>query len=145
MQNVTGKKYKEDYEWICNELFSTLYRVLFGEEAPCISPEGQKLVKEYKDWHMTPFGVYIRISSSTKPPHWLPHFVPDTLLLQEISHQTYVNGMAISLHQNKKGLWPPFPLSAKVCKIENFKQAKDEVCILTSYKFKEVTFRRHDP
>ena len=33
-------KYKEDYEWICNGLFSTLYQVLFGEEAPCLSPKG---------------------------------------------------------------------------------------------------------
>ena len=38
-------KYKEDYERICNELFSTLYQVLFGEEEPCLSLEGQKLVK----------------------------------------------------------------------------------------------------
>ena len=28
---------------------------------------------------------------------------------------------------------------------ENFKQAKEEVNVLASYKFKEVTFRRHDP
>ena len=33
----------------------------------------------------------------------------------------------------------------QVCKIENFKQAKDEVGVLTSYKFKKVTFKRHDP
>ena len=40
-------KYKEDYEMICNGLFSTLYQVLFGEEAPCLSLEGKKTVKEY--------------------------------------------------------------------------------------------------
>ena len=74
-------KYKEDYELICNGLFSTIYQVLFGEEASCLSPEGQKIVKEYGDWYMTPNGVYIRIFGSTKPPHWLPHFVPNTLLL----------------------------------------------------------------
>ena len=89
---------------------------------------------------MTPNGVYIKISNSTKPPHWLPHFVPDTMLLQELSYQTYVNGVATSLHRNKKGLWPPFPLITKVCKIENFKHARDEVGVLTSYKFKKVTF-----
>ena len=59
---------------------------------------------------MTSDGVYIRISSSTKALHWLPHFVLDTLLLQEIAYQTYVNGVAASLHKYKKGLWPPFPL-----------------------------------
>jgi hypothetical protein len=31
-----------------------------------------------------------------------------------------------------------------VCKIKNFKQAKEKVGVLSSYKFKEVTFRRHD-
>ena len=138
-------KYKEDYELICNGLFSTIYQVLFGEEALCLSPEGYKIVKEYGDWYMTPDGVCIRIFGSTEPPHWLPHFVPDTLLLREIAYQTYVNGVVASLHRNKKALWSSFPLSTKVCKIENFKQAKDEVGILTSYKFKEVVFQRHDP
>ena len=117
--------YKEDYELICNKLFPTLYQVLFGEEAPCLSPEGQEIVKEYGDWYMTPIEVYIRISGSTKPPHWLPHFVPDSLLLQEISYQTFVNGVASSLHRKKKGLWPQFPLMTPMCKIENFKQARE--------------------
>ena len=89
---------------------------------------------------MTLDGVYIRIYDSTKPPHWLPHFVLDTLLLQEISYLTYVNGVVASLHQNKNCLWPLFPILTKVCKIENFKHAKDEVGILTSFKFKEVSF-----
>ena len=53
--------------------------------------------------------------------------------------------MAASLHQNKKGLWTPFALITPICKIENFKQAKEEVNVLASYKIKEVTFRRHDP
>ena len=114
-------KYKEDYKVICNKLFPTLYQVLFGEEAPCLSPEGHKIVKEYRDWYMTPNGVYIRIDGSTKLPHWLPHLVPDSLLLQEISYHTFVNGVAASLHRNKKGLWPQFPLMTPVCKIENFK------------------------
>ena len=94
---------------------------------------------------MTPDKVYIRIFGSTNPPHWLPHLVPDTLLLQEISYQTYVNGVAAYLHQNKKSLWPLFPLITQVCKIKNLKQTKDEVDVLTSYTFNEVTFRRHDP
>jgi hypothetical protein len=114
-------KYKEDYELICNGLFPTLYHIRFGEEAPCLSLEGQKIVKEYGDWYMTPIEVYIRIVGSTKPLHWLRHLVPNSLLLLEISYQTYVNGVAASLHQNKKGLWPPFPLITLVCKIENFK------------------------
>ena len=47
-------KYKEGYELICNGLFFTLYQVLFSEEAPCLSSEGKKIVKEYGDGYMTP-------------------------------------------------------------------------------------------
>ena len=67
---------------------------------------------------MTPDGVYIIIVGSTKAPHWLHNFVLDTLFLQEIAYQTYV---VASLHRNMKGLWPPFPLSIRVHRIENFK------------------------
>ena len=33
------RKYKEDYERICNGLFAPIYQILFGEEAPCLSPK----------------------------------------------------------------------------------------------------------
>ena len=94
---------------------------------------------------MTPDGVCIRIEGCNKAQHQLPHFVLDTLLLEEIAYQTFVNGVDASLHKAKKGLWPPFPLSTGVHKIENLKQAKEEVCIFSSFRFKEVSFRRHDP
>ena len=42
-------KYKEDYELIYNELFAIIYQILFGEEEPCLSPKGQRIVKEYGD------------------------------------------------------------------------------------------------
>ena len=56
-----------------------------------------------------------------------------------------MNGVAAPLYKAKKGLWPPFSLSMRVYKIENLKHAKEEVSILSSFRFKEVTFRRHDP
>ena len=65
--------------------------------------------------------VYIRMSGSTKAPHWLPYFVPNTLLILEIAYQTYVHGVVASLHKAKKGLWPLFPLSTGVYNIENLK------------------------
>ena len=84
---------------------------------------------------MTSNEVYIRMSHSTKAPHWLPHFVLDTLLLQEIAYQTYVNDVATSLQKNKKDLWIPFLLSTWVYKMKKFKKAKEEVSILSSFIF----------
>ena len=77
-------KYNEDYGQICNKFFPTLYQALFEEETPCLSLEGQAIVNDLGDWYMTLAGVYNRIARSTKPPHLLPHFVLDSLLLQEI-------------------------------------------------------------
>jgi hypothetical protein len=73
---------------------------------------------------MTYDGFYIRISGITKAPQSLPHFVPDTFLLQEISYQSYVNGVVASLHKDKKGRWPPFPLSMGVHSIGNIITSK---------------------
>lgn len=41
-------KYKEDYELIYNGLFSTIYQILFGEEAPCLFPNDKGLSKSIK-------------------------------------------------------------------------------------------------
>ena len=93
---------------------------------------------------MTLEGFYLRMIGSTKAPHWLPHFIPDRLLMQEIEYQTFINGVFASLLKEKKGAWPPFPLSTKMCKINIVKQAKDEVNMLYSFRFREMNFWRHD-
>ena len=121
---VWENKYKKYYERICNDIFARIYPVLFGEEAPCLSLEGKNIVKEYGDLHMTPDGVYIRISSRTKAPHWLPHFVPDTLLLQKIAYQTYVNGLVASLHKLKRVFSLLFPYQREFTKLENLSMPK---------------------
>ena len=64
------KKYKEDYDQICNKFFPTLYQALFEEETPFLSSEGHAIVKQVGDWYMTLTRVYIRIAGTTKPPHW---------------------------------------------------------------------------
>ena len=50
---IWENKNKEYYERICNGLFTHIHDVLFGEEAPCISSEGQTLVQRYGSWYMT--------------------------------------------------------------------------------------------
>ena len=67
---------------------------------------------------MTLDGVYIRISGSTKPPHWLPHVVIDTLLLEKIAYQTYVNGVVASLHRNKRAFGLHFLYRQKFVKLK---------------------------
>jgi hypothetical protein len=119
--------------------FLTLYEILFGEETPCLSPAGQAMVKELGDWYISLNGVYIRIARSTKPPHWLPHFVPDSLLLQEIVYQTFVHGVVASLNKHKKGIWPQFPSITLVGKIENFKGSQHTFLLQVSRSILQKT------
>lgn len=67
-------------------------------------------------------------------------FHTNKLLLQEIAYQTVINGVSLSLLKAKKVAWPHFPLSIKMCKIETVKQAKDEVNMLSSFRFKGMIF-----
>jgi hypothetical protein len=41
---LSKNKYTEDYERICNDLFSPICRILFGEEASCLSPKGKNIL-----------------------------------------------------------------------------------------------------
>ena len=93
---------------------------------------------------MTPNGFYIRMIGSTKACHWLTHFIPDKLLLQEITYQTCISGVSISLLKEKKGHLPSFPFSTGMSKIENVKQEKDELYVSSSIKLREVNLQRHD-
>ena len=61
-----------------------------------------------------------------------------------MGYQTCINRVSASLVKAKKGAFPPFPFSIGMWKIENVRQAKDEVNVLSSCKFKEVNFQRHD-
>ena len=112
-------RYKEDYDRICDGFFAPIYQILFGKEAPCFSPKGQEIVQKYGDWYMTPDGFYIRMSGTSKAPHRLPHFVPDKSLLQELTYQTYIHGVATSLHKEKRvfGLLFLYPPEFKKLKI----------------------------
>ena len=65
-------------------------------------------MQKYGDWYMTLDGAYIRILGSSKAPYWLPHFVLDKLLLQELAYQIHIHGVATSLHKEKKGCLASF-------------------------------------
>jgi hypothetical protein len=56
------------------------------------------------------YNTYLRIYKATKAPHFLPRFIPDKLVLQEISYQTMIHGVGATLYRDKKAIWPPFPL-----------------------------------
>ena len=70
-------KYKEDYDKICNGLFSPICQILFGEEEPTFSLKGYEIVYKYDDWYINYVEVYIKMTGISKASHWIPHLVPE--------------------------------------------------------------------
>jgi hypothetical protein len=47
-------------------------------------------------------GTYIRVFGTMKPPHLLPWFMPDKLVLQEVAYQTIIHGVGGILYRVRK-------------------------------------------
>jgi hypothetical protein len=96
------------------------------------------------DWYLMEHGTYIRIYGAKKPPHLLPLFNPDKLVLQEVAYQTIIHGVRGILYRSKKSIWTPLPLYIDNYFFENTKQALAEVDVLLSYHSGEEILLRHD-
>ena len=50
------------------------------------------------------------IYGEMKPPHLLPRFFLDKIVLQEVAYQTIIHGVIGMVYRSKKSIWPPLPL-----------------------------------
>jgi hypothetical protein len=81
------------------------------------------VIRRIGDWYLMDHGTYIRIFGAMKPPHLLPHFIPDKLVIQEVAYQTIINGAGGIFYTSKKAIFPPLPLYIGNYFIENTKQS----------------------
>ena len=79
-----------------------------------------------------------------KSLHWLPHFVLDKLLLQDLTYQTHIHGVVASLHKAKKGLWPPFLYPREFVKLKILSTLRKR-SIFFLLHVQRCNFQRHDP
>jgi hypothetical protein len=105
----------------------------------------QAIVKIIGDWYLLEYGTYLRIYGATKSPHFLPKFILDRLVLQEIAYQTIIHGVGATLYRDKKSIWPPLPLWVGSYSFKDIKEAQDKVNTLEYFHFGEEIFWRHDP
>jgi len=85
------------------------------------------------DWYASPLGTFIWMYSEEKPPHVLPKFSMDKLVMQELLYRIST-GFSARLHRKKKAPWPTLPLRISLYKIRNLKHAnveKEEFKIFT--------------
>lgn len=51
------------------------------------------VIKIIENWYLMEHNTYIRVYGAIKPPHPLPRFVPDKLILQEVAYETSYTGL----------------------------------------------------
>lgn len=71
-------------------------------------------------FHASPFDTFIWMYNVSKPPHVLPKFSMDKLVMQEVSYHILV-GLLARLHQRKKAPCPTPILWIELYEIQNIK------------------------
>jgi hypothetical protein len=79
-----------------------LHNLLFNQPAPRFTKEDINAIKEIGDWYIDEDFSYIRIFGCVATPHLLPRYVPNKLVLREITYQTMSKGITRALIQNSK-------------------------------------------
>jgi hypothetical protein len=119
-----------------------LYEFIFFSTPPCMTDKAIIVIRRIGDWYIMEHNTYIRVYGVVKPPHMLPQFVPNKLVLQEVAYQTIIHRVMGMLYRLKKVVCPLFPLYIGNYFLENTKKSQEEVNTLLSYHFKKEGYRR---
>jgi hypothetical protein len=98
------------------------------------------MIRSINDWYVTRKGTF----GATKPLHLVPTFILDKLVVQDVSYQTYINGVGVVLAQAKKAPFPPFPICIGSYNMENAREDKENKEELDIFHFGIERFKRPD-
>ena len=87
-----------------------VYFLIFNKEAPTFSSKAKTLIATMGDWYVGDSFTYIRVFGSNAA-HMVPKFVPEKLVLEEISFQMVTEGIYNKCAAPKRKVWPKFPLT----------------------------------
>jgi hypothetical protein len=118
--------YRKFFYDICNLFLAPLHTVLFRFPRHGISLEARTRMKGIVEWYFFKYYSYIRVYGTTGSPHLLPYFVPDHLLMREISYHTMGTWVTSLLLSSSKKLWHVFPIHVGNYTISNGPHARKE-------------------
>ena len=96
------------------------------------------------DWYVGESFTYIRVYGRNIA-HMLPKFVPDRLVLEEISFQTVTEGIYKKCATPKRKVWPRFPITLGSLSVPTSTWASDLCDHIVSLKLGFARKRQHDP
>jgi hypothetical protein len=135
-QAMWENKYNRNYSQLCDFFIAPLCRLIFCRECPWLSREAMKLLKSIGNWYLQEDYTYLRIYGVTAPPHLLPKYVPNRIILGEIAYQTILQVFNASLAKDsRKRTFISFNMYNGHYGLMNSKQARQEAKAMLEYKF----------
>ena len=71
--------------------------------------EEMEAISELANWFPLPDGTYLRVFGGNKPPHQLPRYANDKMIMEDVDYHISV-GFSGVLQRKKKAPWPTLPL-----------------------------------
>jgi hypothetical protein len=93
---------------ICDEFLARLHFIIFKQEFPRLSKSTKKIISMIRHWYLEEKITSLIIFGAIGAPHLLPTYVPDRLVLGEVSYQTILQGLNISLVKEKNTTFIPY-------------------------------------
>jgi len=122
----------------------SVYKLIFEQDPPCMSQEAMEALLNISYWYASPSGNFIGMFGGEKPPHVLPRFSTDNLVMQEVSYHIYIV-LSTRLHKTKKAPWSDLPLRNGLCEIKSLKDEDVEAKDLKKFEFGTEDYNPYNP
>jgi hypothetical protein len=109
-QVLLDHKYKTEYQNICEHFLAPLYKFIFCTPAPCMTNKVIIIIQRIRNVYLMEHGTYNTVYGAMKASHFLPRFILDRLVIQEVEYHTVIHGVSEIIYRDKKWIWPPLPL-----------------------------------
>ena len=118
----------------------------YHRDVPIFSQEAEIDILPVARWFREDTFTYIGVFGSIASPHVLPFYVPNKLMAREIAYQTTSEGgMRKTLKEEKKAIWPTFPLQCGEFALHDLGHAFKEAEIMLSQQLPKFPGRQNDP
>jgi hypothetical protein len=121
-----------EYHKIYNHFLAPMYEFIFCAPTLCMTDKVLEIIQNIGDCYLMENETYIRIYGATKAPHLLLRFVPNKLVVQEITYQIVIYGVGAALYRENKAMWHLLLLWVGSYSFENIKRAQAKVDMLLS-------------
>jgi len=110
-----------------------IHREVYDKTTPRFSKEVVVDILLVARWFGEETFIYIRFFGSIASLHVLPYYLPDKLMEREIAYQiTGEGGLSRVLKEQKKAIWPTFPLQCGAFALHDYGHALKEADIIKS-------------